>query len=96
MTYFKCKWNHSFPDEPIALYAELDEQRWEVRKVEVFRDGKMGFANGEREFGGSGLGLVPTPPLAEIAADPQFEPVEITQLEFESVWSEAIAHASES
>jgi hypothetical protein len=95
MTYFKCKWNHTFPDEPIMLYSELDDQRWEVRKVEVFRDGRMGFADGEREFGGSGLGLVPTPPLAEIAADPEFEPVEIAQLEFESVWSEAIAHASE-
>jgi hypothetical protein len=73
----------------------LDDQRWEVRKVEVFREGRMGYADAEREFGGAGLGLVPMPLLAEIAADPQFEPVEITRLEFESVWSEAIAHASE-
>ena len=77
------------------LYSELDDQRWEQRKVEVFRDGRMGFADGEREFGGSGLGLMPWPPLAKIAADPQFEPVEITGPEFEHVWNEAVAHASE-
>jgi len=80
MTYLKCKWNHKDPDDP---------------KVEVFRDGRMGFADAEQEFGGSGLGLVPMPPLAEIAADPQFEPVEITGLEFESIWSEAIAYVPE-
>jgi Domain of unknown function (DUF6881) len=94
MTYFKCQWNHTFSDEPIMLYSELDDQRWERRKVKIFRDGRMGYADAEREFGGSGLGLEPTPSLVEIAADPQFEPVEITRLEFESIWSEAIAHAS--
>jgi hypothetical protein len=91
MTYFKCKWNHTFPDEPIMLYSELDDQRSERRKVEVFRNGRMGYADAEREFGGSALGLEPTPSLAEIAADPQIEPLEITRQEFESVWSEAAA-----
>ena len=93
MTYFRCKWNQESPNFPIMLYSELDDLRWEVRKVEVYRDGRMGFADRERESGGSGLGLVPTPPLGEIAADPEFEPVEITALEFEHVWSEAIALA---
>ena len=77
------------------LYSELDDQRWELRKVEVFRDGRMGYADGEQEFGGSALGFEPMPHLAEIAADPQFEPVELTRLEFESIWSEAVAQASE-
>jgi len=45
MTYFKCKWNHTFPDEPIMLHSELDDQRWERRKVETFRDGRMGYAD---------------------------------------------------
>ena len=75
------------------LYSELDDQRWERRKIEMFRDGRMGYADAEREFGGSALGLEPAPSLAEIAGDPQFEPVEITRQEFESVWSEAIAQA---
>jgi hypothetical protein len=95
MTYYKCKWNHSFPDEPIMLYAELDDQRWQRRAVELFRDGRMSYADGQKEFGGLFLSPEPVPPLSDIAADPQFEPVEITQLEFESVWREAIAHAPE-
>ena len=77
------------------LYSELDDQRWERRKVEMFRNGRMGYADAEREFGGSALGLEPVPPLAEIVMDSQFEPVETTMLEFEQVWNEAIARASE-
>lgn len=84
-----------FPDEPIMLYSELDDQRCERRKVEMFCDGRIGYAHAERQFGGSALGLKPRPLLAEIATDRQFEPVEITRLELESVWSEAIAHAPE-
>jgi hypothetical protein len=89
MTYFKCKWNHAQGDEPVLLYSELDEERWETRKVEIFRDGKMGFANRHTEFGGSRLGLEPLPPLTVIAADSEFEPETITQAEFESVWTAA-------
>jgi uncharacterized protein DUF6881 len=89
MTYLKCNWNHSFPDAPITLYSELDDLRWELRKVEVFRDGRMGYADRRKEVDGSRLGLDPVPALAEIAADPQFQPVEITSLEFESVWNAA-------
>jgi hypothetical protein len=64
-------------------------------KVEMFRDGRMGYADAVTEFGGSALGLASVPSLAEVAADPHFEPAEITRLEFESILSEAIAHASE-
>jgi len=42
MTYLKVKWIHSHPDAPVLLYSELDRERWEVRKVEVFRDGSLG------------------------------------------------------
>jgi hypothetical protein len=92
MTHIRCKWIHSLADEPITLYSELDDLRWELRKVEVFRDGKMGYADDGKSFGGAALSLEPLPPLAEIAIDPQFEPVEITRLEFESIWNKAVAH----
>jgi len=94
MTYLKCKWKHDNPDHPILLYSELDEERWETRKVEIFRNGKLGFADRDTEFGGSGLGLEPVPPLTAIAADPEFEPEAITKAEFELVWSAAVESAS--
>ena len=69
------------------LYSELDDRRFEVRKVEVYRDGHAGYASASEEVGGTMLGLVPIPKLDEIADDPAFEPVEINAVEFEEVWS---------
>ena len=45
MRYIKVKWIHSYPDEPVLLYSEIDDSGWEVRKVEVFPDGAYGYAN---------------------------------------------------
>jgi hypothetical protein len=86
--YMLVRWKHSFADEPKLLYSELDEQRWEHRKVEVFPDGHMDFAEAEKWSGSTRLGLTPIPELREIAADAQFEPVEITKYDFEKVWTE--------
>ena len=44
MEYLKVKWRHHHPDEPIEIYSEINQDRWEVRKVEVFRDGTSTYA----------------------------------------------------
>ena len=49
MTYIKVFWHRSFPDEPIVLYSEIDKDRWERRKVYVFRDGQFGYASETEE-----------------------------------------------
>jgi len=90
MTYVRVEWRHSFPAEPVTIYSELDEHRWEVRKVEVFPDGSFGYASKTAETPSTGLGLVPFPPLAEIAEDPAFEPAEITAEGFEKMWCAAL------
>jgi hypothetical protein len=87
MKYLLVKWKHFFADEPELLYSELDEQRWERRKVEVFPDGHLDYADAERSSGSTRLGLTPIPELSEIAADAQFEPMEITRDDFEEVWA---------
>jgi len=87
MEYFKVLWKHNHADEPVWLYCEIDDERWETRKVEVFRDGTKGYAAQDVKMGGTGLGLEPTPSLAEIAVDPQFVPSVISKDEFERVWS---------
>lgn len=73
----------------MLLYSELDDQRMEVRKVEVFADGRMDYAGRMGHKGNARLGKVPVPPLDEIAADPEFEPVKINQGEFDAVWAKA-------
>jgi hypothetical protein len=87
MIYISVQWIHQDPSDPIWLVAELDAGRWETRKVEIFADGSKGYATKTEEAGGTFLGELPVPPLAEIAVDPQFIPREITEDEFESAWS---------
>jgi hypothetical protein len=89
--YLKVKWKHEHRDEPVLLFSELDDARWEVRKVDVFRDGSLGYASGSGSRGNrTFIGLVQTPPFAEIASNPEFEPTAITKGEFEEIWSRAI------
>ena len=88
--YIRVKWIHTIPSEPVWIYSELDSSRWELRKVEVYADGKMGFADQDKSVGGSSLSIEPLPSVAEIKVDPRFEPVEIAKEEFEAVWDAAI------
>lgn len=86
-SYFACHWHHTLPEEPVELYGELDEGRWEVRKIEVYRDGQaVVLGPKDLEPGAKTLAEAPIPTLEEIAADPQFEAREITREEFEALW----------
>ncbi|MGZ7179025.1 DUF6881 domain-containing protein [Burkholderia gladioli] len=80
---------HSIHNEPILIYSELDEEGWELRKVEIYADGRMGFACKFQSSGGSGLSNEPIPSLEEISSDDQFEPIEIDRDEFERIWNSA-------
>ncbi|MFP3795822.1 MULTISPECIES: DUF6881 domain-containing protein [Paraburkholderia] len=90
MSYIRVKWIHSIPTEPTVIYSELDVDRWELRKIELYPDGHIGFASATVCAGGSGLSKEPLPQLSEIAGDPQFEPAEVSKSEFEQVWLKAI------
>ncbi|WP_181138938.1 DUF6881 domain-containing protein [Streptomyces sp. Ru72] len=43
--YLKVIWHHDFPDEPVGILSEVGEDRYEVRKVEVFRGGRLDWAD---------------------------------------------------
>lgn len=87
----KVIWEHSFPDEPVLLYSELDASRYELRKVDLYADGTLHHAGGgESPTGKTDLGLAPTPTVEEINRDPQFLAFEISQREFEAVWSDSL------
>lgn len=89
MQYIKVKWIHQPNNDPVLLYSELDDGRWEVRKVDVFADGHMQYASSTTSTGDAALGLEPIPPLEQIREDPQFEPVGISKEEFEGVWADS-------
>jgi hypothetical protein len=86
MQYIRVRWNHDRSDEPVELWSELDAGSWEVRKVEVFPDGRLGFASRDESTEDTELGLAPVPAFEEIARDPEFSPEPITQAQFEDVW----------
>ena len=91
MTYLKVKWIHAYADQPVLIYSELDHEHWELRKVEIFPDGRIGYADAEVEVGDPGPGQMPLPSVEEIAADPHFEPEVISKAAFEKIWAMATA-----
>ena len=89
MTYLHVVWTHSFDDEPIEILSELDDRRYEVRKLERFRNGLLTFAGPDGDTGGATLSETPLPPDAEIAKDPQFQLTWISRQAFEQSWRTA-------
>lgn len=86
MRYLYVKWAHETSDDPVHLYSEIDEQFYECRKVEIYNDGRRGFADSIEEVGGTRLGIGPLPTFEEIAAQPEFEPRWMSEEEFREVW----------
>lgn len=88
-TYLRVRWKHERSDGLSMSYSELDEERYEVRRVNVFVDGRVGYADGRRESVETTLGEAAVPPFDEIAANPEVEPFTISRAEFETVWHDA-------
>jgi hypothetical protein len=91
MMYMRVKWIHAIPSEPVYIYSEVDPDQWERRKVEIYADGRMGFADCNHSVEGSMLSMEPLPSLNEIAADSQFDPAEISKEDFDAVWAAALS-----
>jgi hypothetical protein len=87
VTYLLVSWKHLHPDEPVVLYSELDEERMERRKIEIFPDGRWGFADEQEEVGGTMLGVAPTPSVEQLNDDPEFKAEEIDKADFEKLWA---------
>jgi hypothetical protein len=87
--YVKTSWRHDFDDEPVLIYSELDEDSYETRKVEVFRDGRSEWSDENHQTDNIGLSEIPFPSATEISALSEFDVEEIASKEFEQVWEGA-------
>lgn len=45
MQYWKVQWIHNFVDEPYLIYGELNATMEEIHKIELFRNGQLGYAS---------------------------------------------------
>ncbi|MFQ6333281.1 DUF6881 domain-containing protein [Methylophilus sp. 3sh_L] len=87
MEYIDVKWIHQDSKYPVRLVSELDESRYEIRKLEFFSRGEVGFASAGLHSDTTELGTAPVPPLDEINSSSEFLGAVISQLEFEKLWS---------
>lgn len=82
------KWFHDFVNEPCIIYSEIDTQRYEVRKVEVYKNETVckygeNISDSQMELGDAAF----PQNLDEINRDRQFYAKYITKEEFESIWN---------
>jgi hypothetical protein len=91
LQYIKCIWFHNSSEYPILLYSELDEERYESRKIEIYRNHRIGYATIDTKHNGTELGEAPVPETEEINRDIEFYAVQITREEFEIVWKDLIS-----
>lgn len=84
--YIDVEWRHDHANDPVRLVSSLDEARWEVRKLEFFRDGSVGYASSVRHSPQTRLGTVQVPSISEINSDDQFRAAEISAQEFNALW----------
>jgi hypothetical protein len=89
MLYLCVQWHHNLQSEPVWLYCEVDDGRWEQRKVEVYANGAHDWADQNEGTGKTMLGDQVTPSLEEIAESGEFTPREISRDDFEEVWRKA-------
>ncbi len=46
-TYVRSEWIHDLEVEPRFIYSELDDERYETRRIDVFKNGRTTRASTE-------------------------------------------------
>lgn len=75
------------------LYHEIAEAGREVRRVELFDDGRLRYTQDVDPNAPTSLSLEPLPPVEEIRAQAEFAAMEIEAVAFKAVWDRAVASA---
>jgi hypothetical protein len=86
MRYLYIKWVHKDPGSPVHIYSEIGNDGYEMRRMEIWANGRKGFADANEEVGGTALSSMAIPSLSEIAAQPEFQPKQIVAEDFHKLW----------
>ena len=90
MQYIRVTWARPLPDAPKWVCSEVDDNRRELRRVEIWEDGRRGFACNEFKSESTSLSREPVPSLDAFITSPRLRASALTRDEFESVWREAV------
>ncbi len=88
-TYVGLEWIHDHGDEPRFIYSELDDERYETRKIAVFKDGRMVKVSEDHpECGSTVLAVLPIPSIEETNAitEEKGHAEKISVAEFADLW----------
>ena len=88
-THFVSHWHHTNAYDPVTFFFELDDERYEMRRVEVFADGRRLRSDRIDPDAECSLSWEPMPMLAEIQAQEEFSAEVIDAAHFEHAWDEA-------
>lgn len=86
MEYLLVTWEHNFIDDPIKFYMELDEDRNQLRVIEVYEDNKIAYASLSKEYN-TFLAKEKYPTIEELNSMEEFKGSYITKDEFEDLWN---------
>lgn len=93
-TFLKIEFiNYKPSDLCDFTYSEIGEDRYEIRKVDIWKNGKIEFAFDEIEYGDTFLGTEPMPSIDILNYEDEWGKTiahEITFKEFEQVWQEKV------
>lgn len=83
MEYVKYYWKYIDEETPILIFAELDEERYSTRQVEVFPDRHIEIMGDKEAY----VSEAPYPSNEEIDNMGEFKILNISKYEFEEIWS---------
>lgn len=93
-TFLKIEFiNYNSSDLCDFTYSEIGEDRYEIRKIDIWKNGKIEFAFDDIEYGNTFLGIEPMPSLEVLNYEDKWGKTiaqEISFKEFEQVWEEKV------
>ena len=90
-SYELCECTYDSIFQLSSVYSEINNERVETRKVEIFKDGTMGFADKHSNNGATLLCDQLMPSIEEIIKDSDCKAKYISAEEFEDIWKRAIS-----
>lgn len=85
-SYYAVKWHHELAAEPVEILSEVSDSGIETRKIERYRDGRVGTADASHETGSTMLSEIRFPSLEEINSHLEFSACRMSGAEFEALW----------